>query len=134
MPPITLAPASLVTGMDSPVTMDSSSAERPSVISPSTGTFSPGRTRNRSPTAICSRAHIFILPLGIHAPRRLWCKAQQRLDRPRCPVARPQFQNLSQQHQHGDHRRRLEINRNRAIHLAEGFRKYLRHKSVAITL
>ena len=50
VPAITFAPASLVTGMDSPVTSDSSSEERPSRMTPSTGTFSPGRTRKRSPT------------------------------------------------------------------------------------
>jgi hypothetical protein len=49
-PPITLSPATLVTGIDSPVTIDSSMDTRPSSISPSTGTFSPGRTRRRSPT------------------------------------------------------------------------------------
>ncbi|MNJ41437.1 hypothetical protein D3C77_363620 [compost metagenome] len=53
-PPITLSPGSLVTGMDSPVTMDSSIATRPSTSSPSTGTFSPGRTRRLSPTRIWS--------------------------------------------------------------------------------
>jgi hypothetical protein len=52
VPPMTLAPTVLVTGIDSPVTIDSSIEERPSSTSPSTGTFSPGRTRNRSPTAI----------------------------------------------------------------------------------
>ena len=50
VPPITLAPTSLVTGIDSPVTIDSSTALRPSRTAPSTGTFSPGRTRRRSPT------------------------------------------------------------------------------------
>ena len=50
VPPITSAPTSLVTGIDSPVTIDSSTALRPSVTTPSTGTFSPGRTRSRSPT------------------------------------------------------------------------------------
>ena len=54
-PPTTLAPGSLVTGMDSPVTMDSSIETRPSRISPSTGTCSPGSTRRRSPTATRSR-------------------------------------------------------------------------------
>ena len=49
VPAITLAPTSLVTGMDSPVTSDSSSEERPSRMTPSTGTFSPGRTRKESP-------------------------------------------------------------------------------------
>ena len=47
---MTEAPAVFVTGMDSPVTMDSSIEERPSMTIPSTGIFSPGRTRNRSPT------------------------------------------------------------------------------------
>ena len=50
VPPITRESFSLVTGMDSPVTMDSSSAERPSRTTPSTGTLSPGRMRSRSPT------------------------------------------------------------------------------------
>ena len=54
VPAITLAPGALVTGMDSPVIMDSSTAERPSITSPSTGTFSPGRTRRRSPTFTAS--------------------------------------------------------------------------------
>ena len=54
VPAITLLPASLVTGMDSPVTSDSSSEERPSRMTPSTGTFSPGRTRKLSPTASVS--------------------------------------------------------------------------------
>ena len=52
VPPITRSPMVLVTGINSPVTIDSSSAERPSVTLPSTGTFSPGRMRRRSPTTI----------------------------------------------------------------------------------
>ena len=51
VPPMADAPTSLVTGMDSPVTIDSSTALRPSSTAPSTGTFSPGRTRRRSPTS-----------------------------------------------------------------------------------
>jgi hypothetical protein len=49
VPPITLSPTLLVTGIDSPVTMDSSIALRPSRMAPSTGTRSPGRTRWLSP-------------------------------------------------------------------------------------
>ena len=52
--PITRESFSLVTGMDSPVTIDSSSAERPSSTTPSTGTLSPGRTRNLSPALMAS--------------------------------------------------------------------------------
>ena len=47
--PISLSPLRLVTGMGSPVSMDSSTALLPSSTKPSTGTFSPGRTRRRSP-------------------------------------------------------------------------------------
>jgi len=48
VPPMIFAPVSFVTGIDSPVTIDSSNAERPSTMTPSTGTFSPGRTRSLS--------------------------------------------------------------------------------------
>ena len=48
--PITLSPIRLLTGSGSPVSMDSSIALLPSVTVPSTGTFSPGRTRSVSPT------------------------------------------------------------------------------------
>jgi hypothetical protein len=40
-----LSPVFFATGIDSPVTMDSSMALAPSTTSPSTGTPSPGRTR-----------------------------------------------------------------------------------------
>ena len=54
-PPINLSPVSLVTGMLSPVTKDSSTALRPDSTTPSTGILSPGRTRNSSPTCTRSR-------------------------------------------------------------------------------
>ena len=47
VPPITLSPAAFDTGIDLPVTIDSSTDERPSVTTPSTGIFSPGRTRKQ---------------------------------------------------------------------------------------
>ena len=48
------SPSALSTGMLSPVSADSSSAEFPSMITPSTGTLSPGRTTNTSPIFTCS--------------------------------------------------------------------------------
>ena len=48
--PITASPAALATGVGSPVSIDSSTQELPSLTSPSTGIFSPGRTCTRSPT------------------------------------------------------------------------------------
>ena len=47
---MSLSPARLVTGIGSPVSIDSSTALLPSTTAPSTGTFSPGRTRSVSPT------------------------------------------------------------------------------------
>ena len=48
--PINRSPAPFSTVIGSPVIIDSSTLERPSRTTPSTGTFSPGRTRRRSPT------------------------------------------------------------------------------------
>ena len=45
----TSGPASLTTGMLSPVSIDSSTVECPETTMPSVGIFSPGRTRIRSP-------------------------------------------------------------------------------------
>ena len=48
--PVTRSPGFLGTGIGSPVIIDSSTFDEPSRQVPSTGTFSPGRTRSRSPT------------------------------------------------------------------------------------
>ena len=121
------SPSAFATGIDSPVTMDSSTKELPSVTTPSTGIFSPGRTRKRSPTAIVSIA-TSSSPCGGDAPRGLRRQTEQRADRARGARPRPQFQHLPQQHQHRDDGRRLEIHRDRAMHVAEGGRKQLRRQ------
>jgi hypothetical protein len=46
--PTTSEPGSFSTGIDSPVSIDSSTAERPSRITPSVGMRSPGRTTQTS--------------------------------------------------------------------------------------
>ncbi|MNL38852.1 hypothetical protein D3C87_1610940 [compost metagenome] len=51
--PIRLSPGLFITGTGSPVSIDSSTALSPSRTEPSTGTFSPGRTRRRSPLCTC---------------------------------------------------------------------------------
>ncbi len=48
-PPTASSPSVFSTGSTSPVSMDSSTLVRPSTITPSMGTLSPGRTRTRSP-------------------------------------------------------------------------------------
>ena len=62
--PISLSPGRLVTGSGSPVSIDSSTALAPSVTTPSTGIFSPGRTRSRSPTCTCASGTSCSLPSG----------------------------------------------------------------------
>jgi hypothetical protein len=54
--PMSRSPSALATGMGSPVTMDSSTLLLPPTTTPSTGTFSPGRTRSRSPGCTWSSA------------------------------------------------------------------------------
>ena len=48
--PVTVEPDVTSTGTDSPVSMDSSIADEPSVTRPSVAIFSPGRTTTMSPT------------------------------------------------------------------------------------
>ena len=88
VPPITLAPGSFSTGIDSPVTIDSSTALRPSSTTPSTGTFSPGRTRSRSPTATASSGTSSSLAVAVERARRLRREIEQRADRAAGPLAR----------------------------------------------
>ena len=82
VPPMTFAPASLVSGMDSPVTMDSSSALRPSSSVPSTGTLCPGLTRRRSPTTIASTATSSSLPSGVTRVARFGARFSRALMAP----------------------------------------------------
>ena len=49
--PMAAAPGPFSTGRLSPVSIDSSTVECPATTTPSTGTFSPGRTRSTSPTS-----------------------------------------------------------------------------------
>ena len=59
--PVTGSPGPTSAGIDSPVTSDASTAERPSVTIPSVAIFSPGRTTNRSPAGEFRHRHP---PLG----------------------------------------------------------------------
>ena len=62
--PVTRSPSRFSTGIGSPVTIDSSTEEPPASRTPSTGIFSPGRTRSRSPGATCSISTSRSLPSG----------------------------------------------------------------------
>ena len=62
VPAVTLSSGPFSTGTGSPVSIASSTVLRPSSTRPSTGIFSPGRTRSRSPTCTPSSGTSSSLP------------------------------------------------------------------------
>ena len=62
VPPVTASPSVFSTGTGSPVSMDSSTALRPSITVPSMGILSPGRTRKMSPTLTSASGTVSVLP------------------------------------------------------------------------
>ena len=84
----TLSPGPLSTGRDSPVRADSSTADWPSTITPSTGMDCPGRTTTRSPTwtsstgiSISTPSRTTVAVLGAKSIRRLMASPVLPLDR-----------------------------------------------------
>ena len=57
--PVTELPACFTTGMDSPVIMDSSTADEPAITTPSTGSCSPGRIAYISDRHLLDRNFLF---------------------------------------------------------------------------
>src|SRR5580698_9026103 len=104
---MSLSPDFLAAGIDSPVTMDSSTAPLPSSTSPSTGTPSPGRTLRTVADLNQLQRDFLVLAVGFQAARRLGSQFQQGADRAASLVAGAQFEHLAQQHKNGDHRRGL---------------------------
>ena len=64
VPPVTRLPTDFSAGIGSPEIIDSSTLERPSVTTPSTGIFAPGFTRRTSPTTTASSATADSVPSG----------------------------------------------------------------------
>src|SRR5213593_3281027 len=82
VPPVTRLSGTFSTGIGSPVTIDSSTALRPSTTMPSTVT---------------------------HSPCRLWLKTEQRPDRTGGRAPSAELQHLSEKNQRDDDRRRLQV-------------------------
>ncbi len=61
--PTTVLPTPFLTGMDSPVSIDSSTCDAPSTISPSTGILSPGLITTSSPAATSAVGTLVSTPL-----------------------------------------------------------------------
>ena len=114
--PMTRSPGALSTGIGSPVTIDSSTAACPSTTTPSTGTFSPGRTRRRSPALDVVERNVFFAAVP-HPPRGFRRETQELPDRRARLMARAQLQHLAEQHQHHDDDGGVEVGR-RCVHAA----------------
>ena len=104
VPANTVAPARLSTGMLSPVSSDSSTADSPSVTSPSTGMRSPGRTTTRSPTRTSSTGDLDLDAVAQHARHRR-LQIHQLADGLAGLPARPRLQRPAEQDQRDDHGR-----------------------------
>ena len=87
--PITSSPAAFADGIGSPVSIASSTADMPSTTTPSTGTFSPGRTRNRSPGTIAASSTSSSAPSRIRRAVVAWSATSRRIAPVVWPLARP---------------------------------------------
>ena len=101
--PMTLLPDAFSTGIDSPVIMDSSIELRPSRTTPSTGTFSPGRTRSLSPRFDLFERNVFFCAVVAREQARSFrAEIEQRADGGAGAAAGAEFHDLSEQDQRGD--------------------------------
>ena len=114
VPPVTRLSGAFATGIGSPVTIDSSTALRPSSTTPSTGTRSPGRTRRRFPGRTSRERHVLLAAVLAQAARGLGREPQQRADGARRGAARAQLEHLAEEDERDDHRGGLEVHRRRA--------------------
>ncbi len=111
---MTRSPGCFSTGIDSPVSIDSSTAPPPAVITPSTGMRSPGRTITRSPLRTSAIGTSMLLP-----SRRTravdGCSLRQLAQGPRRVALRARLHGVAEQHQRDDddHRFVVHVRRGR---------------------
>ncbi len=112
LPPNTIDPGAFSTGSDSPVSIDSSTADAPSTTSPSTGIRSPGRTTTTLPGDHLGHGNVHVDPADPDAGRA-GLQADQPPDRVRRPPAGAGLEQAAEQHQGDDGGRDLEVDRRR---------------------
>ena len=128
--PMTSSPGPLSTGIDSPVSIDWSRLEAPSVTMPSTGTFSPGRTRTRSPTWTCSIGRSS-LHVPTDDPRRPGLEPDQRADGAGGLTLGAGLHPAAEEHEPDDDGARVEVRFGLATGLHEHLRPERDHRAVA---
>ena len=106
--PITSSPSRLVTGMDSPVIMDSSTADSPEMTRPSTGTLLAGPDDHDVPDLHVLDGHVDLFAIP-HDARRLRLQPGELLYRLVGAALRPGLEQAPQQDQGDDERRGVEV-------------------------
>ena len=111
VPPITRSPACFATGIDSPVTIDSSTTLPPSSTVAVDRHAVPGTDAQAVAGLDLVERDLLVRAVGGDAPGRLRCEVEQRADRAAGLLAGAQFQHLAEQHQHRDDGGGLEVHR-----------------------
>ena len=106
--PIHRRSGALSTGIDSPVSIDSSTADAPSITSPSTGIRSPGRTSDDVAAQDVAGGH-FELDAVANDAGRARLQADEPPDGLRRPAARARLEQLAEQHEDDDDDSRFEV-------------------------
>jgi hypothetical protein len=114
-------------GIDSPVTIDSSTALEPSTTTPSTGT--PCHPAARAADRDRIERNLFVLTAHRDTPRRLRSKIEQRSDCAAGLLACSHFKHLAQLHEDRDGGSGLQVHRRRAVHVGKTRGEDLRCKS-----
>ena len=117
VPPISLAPGAFSTGIDSPVTIDSSTALLPSMHDAVHRHAVAGPHAQAIADMHLLQRDFLIAAVVADPPRGLRREVEQRADGAAGLLAGAQFQHLPEQHQDGDHRRGFEIDRHDAVRL-----------------
>ena len=108
--PITSSPWPLSTGIGSPVSIDSSTAEPPPTTTPSTGTFSPGRTTHEVAGHDLGHRHVGLAAVAQHAGR-LGLQADERADGQAGLPLGARLQHAAEEDERDDEGGRVEVHR-----------------------
>ena len=116
VPAVTFEPGAFATGIGSPVTIDSSTVPLAlDQFAVDRHLLARAHAQQLADLDGCRSATVSSRAVGLHPHGGLRREVEQRPDRARRLLAGTQLEHLAEQHQHGDHRGRLEVDRHRAV-------------------
>ena len=117
--PVTRRPASLTTGVGSPVSIDSSTVLRPSTTMPSAGILLARPDAKAIAQADVGHRLVELLSVA-DDPGGLRREIEQLANRGARPAASAEFEDLAEEHEDGDHDRRFEVGLDGPVHTKPG--------------